>query len=278
MKNIITVEGLSIAYVEINPELNNMLFFIHHNSGSSRLWNSQLTSPDLQEYRMIAIDLPGHGESSASETPDLHYGLLDLGRIVGKVASQLCADGSCIMVGFSVGTNIILEALQFYTPKGVALLGPSIVGGQVTYSHVIKPGVDSSPLFLDTAPHEAITNLFSLFLYSKDAITLDELLEDYQKTKQPFPSTFYQQTVENRRLSDELALLNKAAIPALVVFEREDEINDPDYLDQVELQKWTDNIYQLPQSGHFVHLDQLEASNKLLVQYGKAMFKECHAL
>jgi pimeloyl-ACP methyl ester carboxylesterase len=277
MNKAISIEGLSLAYEEVNPERKQTLFFIHHNSGSSRLWKNQLASSDLQKYRMIVIDLPGHGESSASEIPEFHYGLLDLGRVMGKVAKELCDLDSCIMVGFSVGTNIILEALNNIKPKGIALVGPSIVGNQVSYAQVIKPGVNSSPLFLDTAPQTTIEELFSLFLYSKNSIVLNELLEDYQRVKPPFRSSFYKQTVEKGRLSDELTLLNQSRVPALLVFGKEDELNNPNYLDHVELSKWNNEIYKLPSAGHFVHLDQPELFNRLLSEYIDTMFKECHA-
>jgi pimeloyl-ACP methyl ester carboxylesterase len=59
------VNDVEIAYNIINPATVNAIFFIHGNSGSSTAWRKQVQSPLLNTYRLITIDLPNHGNSSA---------------------------------------------------------------------------------------------------------------------------------------------------------------------------------------------------------------------
>jgi pimeloyl-ACP methyl ester carboxylesterase len=277
MKNKIVVEGLSLAYQEVNPQLEQTLFFIHNNSGSSSVWVKQLQDHALHGYRLIAIDLPAHGDSAASETPDTHYGIPDLGRVIGIAIQELANARKYVVIGFSIGANILVEALDYMTPVGIVLAAPTIVGQEVSLFSIVKPDVDSSPLFTDDAPKESVSKLFSLFPFSNDTVLLEALLKDYYKVKAPFRSTMFRQSIENGNVSDEFSLLNETGVPVLIIVGEEEEVIRPDYLDNVELNKWNNIIYKIPAAGHFVHLDQPEVFNKLLLQYAHDVVRECHA-
>ena len=49
------------------------ILLIHGNSSSSRIWQKQLQGPLGAKYRLIAIDLPGHGASSPPPNPEQDY-------------------------------------------------------------------------------------------------------------------------------------------------------------------------------------------------------------
>src|SRR6516164_2468281 len=48
-----------------SPGTGRAILLVHGNSSSSRIWQKQLEGPLGGKYRLIAIDLPGHGRSSA---------------------------------------------------------------------------------------------------------------------------------------------------------------------------------------------------------------------
>jgi pimeloyl-ACP methyl ester carboxylesterase len=77
----ITIDNFQIAYLEVNPEAQNTIFFIHGNSGSSRTWLKQMSDPLLNDFRMVAFDLPADGNSLASIDPDNAYSLSAMGLI-----------------------------------------------------------------------------------------------------------------------------------------------------------------------------------------------------
>ena len=63
-KNIITVNGKTVSYYEEGK--GNPIVLLHGFCGSMKYWDKVIT--ELSEhYRVIALDLPGHGESSNLE-------------------------------------------------------------------------------------------------------------------------------------------------------------------------------------------------------------------
>ena len=50
------------------------IVLIHGNSASSRVWQKQLEGPLGRKYRLIAIDLPGHGDSAPAPHPEVEDG------------------------------------------------------------------------------------------------------------------------------------------------------------------------------------------------------------
>ena len=60
---------------------------IHGNSSSSRVFSRQLDGPLGQRFRLIAVDLPGHGASDDAEDPSA-YSLPGHGRAVRAVLER----------------------------------------------------------------------------------------------------------------------------------------------------------------------------------------------
>lgn len=59
--------------VEERGEHGLPVLFIHGNSSCSAVFDAQLNGPLAAEHRLIAIDLPGHGESSNALDPIRTY-------------------------------------------------------------------------------------------------------------------------------------------------------------------------------------------------------------
>lgn len=62
----IEVNQIKVAYIEKNKEARKTIFFIHGNSVSKGSWSKQYDSNLLSAYRLIAIDLPLHGDSEVA--------------------------------------------------------------------------------------------------------------------------------------------------------------------------------------------------------------------
>src|SRR5690242_3554348 len=84
------------------------IVLVHGNSCSSRCFERQLESALARRCRMIAIDLPGHGDSPPAADPDTGYTLPGYADALLKVARELDATGA-VFVGWSLGGHIVLE-------------------------------------------------------------------------------------------------------------------------------------------------------------------------
>src|SRR5688572_18341396 len=99
-KKIIATSMGNVSYFENNGEQSSVIFFIHGNSGSGSCWKNQLNSPALSKYRMIAIDLPGHGNSEQPVDAAQVYSPIGTAKILAEVISQLKPSGSFSLVGW----------------------------------------------------------------------------------------------------------------------------------------------------------------------------------
>ena len=109
-KASITVKGIQLSYLVQNETAENTIFFIHGNSISADSWKKQLNSELLRAYRLIALDLPAHGDSDASLHPDEDYNLPGLAAYIAETVRQLVPKQPYILAGLSLGANRSFEA------------------------------------------------------------------------------------------------------------------------------------------------------------------------
>lgn len=87
-----------------------VIVFLHGNSFSSDVFEKQFESAHLEDFELIAFDLPGHGHSSPISS--------DAGYTFGTIADSI-ADGikalelqNVLVAGWSLGGHIALEMLD----------------------------------------------------------------------------------------------------------------------------------------------------------------------
>jgi len=267
----IAINSLEIAYLEVNPDAKNTVFFIHGNSGSSRTWLNQLNASSLNAYRMIAFDLPAHGGSSASADPENDYSAPGLGKLIADAINILAPAGNFIITGFSLGSNVLGEALTWLKPNGIVLTSSSAAGGTHTMDKIFQPGVDGTVFFSDTATAESINNWAENMSYNPTYEQKQLTIDDYNRVKPGFRPTFFK-TVMEGKYSDEIALLQAAGFPVLVIFGQNDKMVQPGYLDDAPFSLWGDKVNKLPEAGHTAHIDQASMFNQLLLEYSEGRF------
>jgi sigma-B regulation protein RsbQ len=80
------------------------LIFVHGSFIDSSYWREQMETFRAR-YRVIAIDLPGHGESGRNRK---EWSIQDFARDVSEIIYQLNLQ-NVILIGHSIGADIILE-------------------------------------------------------------------------------------------------------------------------------------------------------------------------
>jgi pimeloyl-ACP methyl ester carboxylesterase len=270
MRKTITFDDLTLSYLEKNETAEQTLFFIHGNSSSATFWKPQFDDPAFDSYRLVAFDLPAHGQSSAD--PLHNYGVKDLGRTLAKAVKQLAVNGNYMLVAISLGTNIVAEMLDdSIHPAAIVLAGPTILGDEYSLENIGLPALDPGVLFTDDAPLCAVSNYYKEVLHSRCEQMAAELTSRHLDVKIPFRSTLINRAIEGQ-VSNELELLRKKEVPLLIVFGKEERSINPDYLDKACLPIWNTTIYKIPGAGHLVSLEQPRAFNDLLLAYTQDRF------
>ncbi|MES1216061.1 MAG: alpha/beta hydrolase [Bacteroidota bacterium] len=266
----ITIEGVQLAYTEKNPAAQKTIFFIHGNSSSFRIWKSQFKSDLLSAYRLIAVDLPANGQSSACED----YSLPGIARLISLALLSLVAAGDYILAGLSLGTNIVAEMLtNDIDPAGIIILGSCMLGAEYGMERVFRPGVDMHAAFTDIITEEELKQYWSLAgASSVDINKYKAFAEDYSLVKDKFRSRMFASVVEGK-ISDQVGLLERSGIPSLVIFGYDELVCDKDYLDNSAINLWNNKVFKLPDAGHLVPLDKQQELNILIDDFAKDVFK-----
>ncbi len=115
--NAISADGVSIAY-EVRGEGEPALVFIHGWCCDRSYWKEQL--PHFAEkYKVVAIDLAGHGESGLDRK---EWTMGAFGEDVVAVVNKLNLD-QVVLVGHSMGGFVILEAARRMPQLVIGLVG-----------------------------------------------------------------------------------------------------------------------------------------------------------
>ena len=270
-KQYTTVKGIRIAYMEQNPESKNTIFFIHGNSTSSATWKKQFNSELLSKYRLIAFDLPAHGDSAASSEPDNDYTFSGLASIATLLIEQL-ETGPYIICGVSLGTNIMAEMIPFgIDPAGMFFAAPCLMGEGVGMERIALPGSNLSVFFSDGAEDAAVMNYRSQTSLSEDKSDMQSFLADFKKVQTPFRTKFIN-SIMTGNMGDHFRQVNSSSCLMGWVFGADEKVADPHYLDVVDIPKWKDQVFKIPGASHLVNIDQPEAFNKLLAQFAEDCF------
>jgi pimeloyl-ACP methyl ester carboxylesterase len=266
-ETFISVGSMKIAYVERNPDSANTIFFIHGNSGSSKMWQKQFDTDKLSNYRLIAIDLPGHGQSSRSISPFEDYSPIRTARYLSEAIRNLARGKPFILAGFSYGTNMVAEMLEFeIMPRGIVLIGSCVVGKDHGLDKVFKKNDLPSIFFYNETNKELVKNSIANSLSEPAERDVEVLTEDYLKVSPDFKPALFKAAGEGK-ISDEISALQKLNMPVFTIFGAEDGVVNIDYLDDFPFSVWRNHIYKLSRAGHYTNIDRPEECNQLLSEY-----------
>ena len=110
------LDGARIHYVNYGKG-REALVLIHGWTSNLEFWRDQI--PDLaKRNRVIAIDLPGHGQS---DKPQITYSMDLFARAVDAVLRDAQVDRA-VLVGHSMGTPVVRQFYRKYPQKTLALV------------------------------------------------------------------------------------------------------------------------------------------------------------
>lgn len=99
------------------------LLLLHGSSFSKDVFVPLSRHPALCGFRIVAIDLPGHGQSEDARDPVATYRISGFASVVSEIVSALRLQ-DCVVLGWSLGGDIAMEFFQ----REPAVLGLALVG------------------------------------------------------------------------------------------------------------------------------------------------------
>jgi len=114
---VFSKDGTPISY-EVFGVGEPTLVFVHGWSCDARYWRAQV-SVFSKKYRVVVIDLAGHGHSGMSRTK---YTMGSFGEDV-RAATESAGSHSVILIGHSMGGSVIAEAARLMPDRVIGLIG-----------------------------------------------------------------------------------------------------------------------------------------------------------
>ncbi|MXV52451.1 alpha/beta fold hydrolase [Pedobacter sp. HMF7647] len=267
VQNKVQVNGKTLA-IRMNGTGEKAIFFIHGGSMSSKTWLAQLSDHELSaNYQLIAIDLPGHGNSQWFHEPD-EYTLKKLGNLIRQLI-ELVKPGEFILAGLSYGTNVIGEILPpLNNCKGLVLTSPCIINNQLPPEVVITPGPFGHLIIAANPPENELRDYINYATSNKDVA--ERTYKSYRNTDPAFRQAIGNVTA-SAGWSDELNNIENWNVPVCVVFGTDEKLVKTNYLDTFS-PLWNGKVYRIVHSAHIINEENPAVFNQLLIDFAAAVF------
>ncbi len=237
--------------------------FVHGNSCSSRCFQRQLDSDLSERFQLVAIDLPGHGDSAKAPPSATRYTLPSYAEVVVAVARQLGAS-SGVFVGWSLGGHVLLEASDELTEAaGLLVFGAPPIASSADFPRALSANPAVHAAFRESSTEEEIRALLSLFF--KAGYPLPPLfLEDFRRAD-PQARALLGASVGANALDDEVRAVAAWGRPLAVLHGAHDAIANLAYLVDVPMPTlWRGALQLIPGVGHAPQWEDPAAFNRLL--------------
>lgn len=255
-KNCI-VNGHIIAYTEKNSSCKKEILFIHGNSLSKEIFRNQLASDQLKHYRLLALDLPGHGNSQWLD----EYSINQIIQDIAAFCEQMDLN-RFIIVGHSLGGHMGMQAL----PKlkhcgGIFLIGTPPLQLPLNIEEAFMPHPVIPLLFKGKLTVEE-TNLFAENLSNHEN---KAFITDSITSTDPNFREMMMVSIMNGDLKDETQILEQSKISVALVYGVDDVLVNKAYVEGLEISNlYFEKPIFISESRHISHLENWEEFNRVL--------------
>jgi 3-oxoadipate enol-lactonase len=257
-----TVNHLTISYYDEGEEKAPVIIFIHGFPFNKSTWEKQIDALKIN-YRVIAYDVRGHGNSDAGEEDfSINLFVKDLLNFMGALNID-----KTILCGLSMGGYIALNAIENYPERFNALVlsdtnctadTPEAKQKRLkAIESIKKEGVEK---FAD----ESIKNLFAPESFTTKEIEIASIRAMIVSTSKQSLYKTLRAFYERKETCSKLQNIN---VPVLIMVGKEDNITPPDAAEFIH-EKINGSILKIIE--HAAHLSNIENPgefNKQLMEF-----------
>jgi pimeloyl-ACP methyl ester carboxylesterase len=239
---------------------------IHGNSSSSRVFSRQLDGPLGERFRLVAVDLPGHGNSDDAKDPG-DYSLPGHARAVLAVVDALQLSGA-VFVGWSVGGHIALEmAPDLPQARGFVIFGTPPMGRSASMAQAFLPNPAFGATFSERIDHKPAAAYVASFFRPSFADVPSFFMEDVLRTDGRARSRLGASAVSGG-FRDEADVARDLKVPLAVLHGCEEQLVNGKYFGSLAMPTlWRSAVQVIPGAGHTPQWETPEAFDALAAAF-----------
>jgi len=226
------------------------VMFIHGNSSCKEVFHHQVEK-FANEYRLILLDLPGHGASENAINPSKTYTQSAYADVALEVLGNLGVEEVCVM-GWSLGGHIGIEMIaKSSIVRSLAITGTPPCG----------PGNDAVNAAFTPLPHMSFTSkevfsqadseAYAHYTLGVNAPKDDHLIEAVKRTDGKARHIMWNDWTIGNNGVDQMATIKTWARPIAVIQGGEEPFFDNGYISNLDIGNlWGNKIHLIDETGH----------------------------
>lgn len=261
----IQINGRRIAYYE-SAGKGPAVVLIHGNSSSGLCFKRQLESPLAEKYRLIAIDLPGHGRSDNAADPEKRYSIPGYAETLISFIEQLSLKRA-VFAGWSLGGHVILEAADRLPATGLMIFGTPPVSSIEQFQEACFPIPELICAFKPDLTEAEATAWSARFFSPGEKYLPEIIISDIMRTDGKARECLCASSVKGA-FKDEIGVMTGLSIPVAVIHGEMEQMINYAYLKKLAIPTlWRGDIQIIPGAGHMPQWEQPERFNSLLDEF-----------
>ena len=262
--------GAHLHLVETGNSRGRPILFIHGFSQCWLAWSRQLNSDLADDYRLLAMDLRGHG---LSDKPRADYTDSRLWADDIKAAIQALSLDHPILCGWSYGPLVILDYIRHYGEDSISginfVSAVTKLGSEEALSVLTPEFLSLVPGFFATDVEESVRSLESLLrmCFAREPSAEDlYLMLGYNVSVPPY----VRQALFSRSFDND-DLLPRIRKPVLITHGADDAIVKPAVVDQHKAGMAQAQIQMMAGAGHAAFWDDTASFNRRLRAFAESL-------
>jgi pimeloyl-ACP methyl ester carboxylesterase len=257
----------TIAWWDGGNAAGPAVLLIHGNSSSKRIFEKQFESGLADTYRLVAFDLPGHGESDDAANPEGTYYIAGFASAIMEAVDAIGIKTAAV-VGWSLGGHIALEMLARWPGATSAFIfgTPPIPNNPDRALSAFLPSEHMGLTF-----QEGFTNdeakVFTELNFNDPKVATDWMIAEAKRADGQFRPLMFQSAMEGRNL-DEEEIAGTCEKPLAVAHGENDAYVSYDFLTSVTYRNlWRGTVQVIPGASHTPQWESPDAFNALLSDF-----------
>jgi pimeloyl-ACP methyl ester carboxylesterase len=246
------------------------ILLVHSNSTSGQLFKKQFQSILSKKYRLIAPDLPAHGDSDIT-TIEENHSLSGYAHVLAEIITKLGLTKVTI-VGFALGGHIALELYQTvpHMINGVLITGaPPIKLSQEGLNKGFKPLETSNLLYLLEYESELTENEAKFFItvggFDAENSESQFIIDSVIKVK-GIIRKYLLNSIKKGIGHDETNIVANMHVPlAIIAGEYDTVVNNHYLINEIKYGNlWNNEVHIINKGGHAVFWEKADEFNAIL--------------